>query len=78
MLGQDGVLGDRVLFEVRFFFESQELELLTSSTRLFLACAGYYAILRLRGGAPEGPLPQHALLQARGEPVHHLLQLCQQ
>ncbi|KAJ8524109.1 hypothetical protein ON010_g17009 [Phytophthora cinnamomi] len=36
---------------------------------------GRLPVLRLRGGAAEGALPQHALLQARHQPVHHLLQL---
>mmetsp|Transcript_1922 Transcript_1922/g.4270 ORF Transcript_1922/g.4270 Transcript_1922/m.4270 type:complete len:226 (+) Transcript_1922:789-1466(+) len=38
---------------------------------------GHHPVLRLRRGAAEGPLPQHPLLQARDQPVHHLLQLGQ-
>ena len=36
---------------------------------------GHHAVLRLRAGEAEGPLPQHALLQAADQPEHHLLQL---
>lgn len=54
--------------------EAQPFLCTAHSLTLFRAAALLAAVLRVRGGAAEGALPEHAVQQAAHQPEHHLLQ----